>query len=329
MVRTLAILCLCAILDQPGNWPHVLRDLLVHNAEGLRQGTTTMRIEHTTGREGRHMEMEAEVHWYDEQYFTRFRVHDSAGELLGRLETKEPLEAQPWDLLLKNREETLGYNGLSHVMLRRPPADNFPTEPLLHFSPRDLWLKCYPPNGSSGRPWTEMVGLSVTGGSGASSTTEYARIDADRVKQVRRDPDGGVLEMVFSLRDSGNVVSFAYTSRDSGAGDSKGSYRWKMLNGVSVLDHCEISEHLPERVRKLTGRTGESRYKLDVIKVSLDPVPMSVFAKSSFLQKVADDTQVIDGISNQNYRARPRSVPSGDVFEGLSKQLRTKGFLNK
>ena len=57
-----------------------------------------------------------------------------------------------------------------------------------------------------------MIDLVITSQDDKRSTNDFTRLNDDEVKQIRRDPDGTVVETVYSLKQGGNVVAFSASS---------------------------------------------------------------------------------------------------------------------
>ncbi len=253
-----SVISLCVVLGAVGAddpWIKVLRDAQLANQSAIRQGTASLEIEFLPGKaEKGPVEIRAEVQWRDDAYLAKVKVSDPYNIVLGRAGVDRPLDQRPWELMANDGKKSYVYAAHRNVLEVRDLA-NQTCPPLLQVHPRVLSTTCCPP--TIGRPWTEMVGLLPASPSKPPSTLEFEEVEPGRIKQTRRDPDGGVLEIVFSLDDCGYPVSFRYTNAEK----SRSPLRQLTLRWRKIGDACILADY--ESISKLGGKAEDEAEPID------------------------------------------------------------------
>jgi hypothetical protein len=312
--------------DKQAGWQDLLRDAQATNQALLQHGAATMDIRFTPGIGTEDIHILCEVVWAKDKFLQKFKLHGPPGEVLGREDTKKPLEEQQYDEILNTGKETLWYVPTQKLVHIHNIADKQPTDPLLHLNPMDLWMKCCPPQGAGGRPWREMIGLTAVGKDGARSELEFKQLEGGLVKQTRRDPGGGVMEMTFSMDQGGNVVETSYTHPDASRGYSKGFYKWRRVGKAFILESCSIDKKFSDAEAKLLNVAAPQKYSLNVREANIGPVDDKIFSKARFLATLPVDTKVLDHVKNTSYPVRPKALPTEDQFRSLSEELKTQSI---
>lgn len=310
-------------LEGDADWPEILRDAQVTNQAKLQRGFTRMSITYNPGIGGEDILILCEVTWDKDKSLQKFKLHGPAGAVLGRDDVVKPLADQQYDVILSTGREILWYVPSQGVVLLHNSADNIPIDGLLHFSPRDLWVKCCPPgSGTHGRPWQEMLGLKAVGKAGEESVIEFQLAENQVVRQTRRDPGGGVLTMDFSLAQGGNVVAMDYQGPKSRGGYHKSTYQWKRLGDAYVLENCKHVKQYAADIAKSIGVTSLETYSLHVEECKLGPVDGKLLSKQDFLGSLPPETKLIDRAKNTVTPLRKSDAPSEEQFDALSTKLK-------
>ncbi len=170
------------------------------------------------------------------------------------------------------------------------------SNPLLQLNPFKLWLRCCPP--SAGRPWPEMVGLLPLPATDPPATVEFEEVRPGIIRQVRRDGDGGVAEIDFSLEASGNPIHVSYRAGRPKYANQETTLNWKRIGDAWVLESYEQIKSEPGRPNQVA-----SIYRLRSRNVRLGAVPDRVFTPEHFLS-LAGPGNKIDDLSSDGRWAR-------------------------
>jgi hypothetical protein len=150
------------------------------------------------------------------------------------------------------------------------------------------------------------------------------QLDDDIILQRRIAPDGGVVEIRFSLKFCGNVVSVSAVAKSPGVRSQFGKYMWKKLkDGRCMLDQCEF------RMTRLGSVTeNEEVYRLKVKSFDVEtPVPPGAVSEAAIKSYLPRNADVIDDITKKSYPLDPSAKQPIAAFKDLSGSLKARGFL--
>lgn len=317
----------------------VLRDAQETNRASLRSGFLRARLEnyyrYNNGREAR-TSLEGEYRWDGARAAWKIRIVDPihsqmvlsqagrpAEELTGPSVEDEQATGSAWDYLIRMDDRLVSYDH----RLKFAAIVKRGSIPLYFFEigPQDAWFVCCPPNGSQGRPWLEMIGPHPVVPDLDGCRFSIGRIDADRIRQVRHDPDGGKLTTEFSMAAGGNVVAHSYTG---GRRRDEGTYRWQGLpDGRCVLrgwDFRYVNGPSPD-LREL--RSTLEVQEIDVAR----PVDPSHFSPEALFRRLPENVFLNDTITARRARINIKPVKPDTTKEllRLVPRVQARGFAKR
>lgn len=320
----LIALIACGVAGPPAEtpWEDILRDAQIANMSTIEGGKFHFRIEAEMEGWKAPVRLEGEYAWNGESTFAEFQFEDPGGMLFGV--ASDDLKRYPPGILMRAGSSDYAFSPANRTLFVRDLARSS-VPALLELHPDSMWFRCCPPHfKGEGRPWPEMVGpLPAAKTGGVSGTVEFTEPGPDLVRQTRRDPNGYVVEIDFSLRDCGMPVRMRSTAApDAPLRTSRGEFRWKHLGKSCVIESIEVHEFAPGK----PDHEIES-FKLEVRDVVLKPEP-SRFTEQAMLQRISGGFSVQDRRTDpKRKRIAPRVSEADDA--DLGKDLLDRGFLKK
>ncbi len=302
-------------------WPEIIRDALIANKAQLDEGRASMTLDFRpdTSKE-EVVTVQAEVTWRGQQMVSKIRVRDLKGTLNGTINW-EPLESTPWESRLNDGKALYIFKPSTRTLFVHSATQD--VSPMVELHPLRIWLKCCPPG--QGRPFMDMVGTFPQIPGQVPPRFEFAQIDSRKIRELRYDPDGGVLEKVYDLEQSCNVVRLEYTAPGSGIKLSEGEFHWRKLGSASVLDRLDFLHRVPSR----TSANVTERITLRVDNDDLHAIPPSHFTKSHFLKELPADTLIDDRVQQRRYPMNAEAKMREQDLRDLSDLIRKRGLLKK
>ena len=291
------LICLIVCLNEP-ELRQVLVDAQQQSRSNLRQGHAVMELtyqipeRHKSGL----IKVEAEVTWDGESVFQKHRFHSESFTPFGRI-SQVPIEDTAWDFMVRNPTEIVYYNAAGNVLAILPVNEDT-TSPVLDFRSWHAWLTAHPPHHTNGRPWVDMINFDVVH-KAAKSVMTFEKLDPNTIRQTRKDGNGGVMVMDFSLSHGGNLVKFSYTAANGQKPETVGEYKWKKLGKIDVLDTCTIET-------TSSGREEREKYTLKVKSVDLEPVDEVMLTRQGILNNIifVNNLYIRDRINMKDTRIR-------------------------
>jgi hypothetical protein len=330
MSRTvLAVLGLLAGWQASADEPalvQTVKDAIVSNRDALSHGTMRVRVKLEQPSTKWDVALDEIVHWDGPNILFVYTLKDLGGAYTTLNRGADNAGGVRKACSMLTKDAWFRYNIEANKILIRDRSQ-FPRErwdrltQLLDVTPAGCWYRCFPPQGAIG--WLEHIGPTARGMRPGSSYS-ITNVDGDHVVQTRRDPDGGVSEATFSLRQGGNPVSTRYTGTNRRASSEVVTYTWKPVppGKTFVLQSCEFRSSVPGSPEREL-----SRYRLDVDFIDLTSPSPSTFTLKNMAAFVPKDCMVQDGIRLETYPAHRGEVSTSEVLDDLATGLRSRGFL--
>lgn len=318
----LACNCLALLFANPiaDQWVEILRNAQVANATLLERGSGAGRltIRRDAGRPP--VQVSARFCWKGGDFWADVSVEDPLGEIYGfRDEAGRPVTRNRF-VYLRSGDTYYSHNpDLRYLSIMR--WEDY-RNAFLWMHPDALWSRCCPPHGAGGTPWHEMLGI-PSGGSMESTSLEFEQVERGKVRQTRRDPDGGRLEVVYSLENAGLPVTLDYSPPAGSRDVQRGEYAWSKLGPAVVLRTCKY-----ERTMFLDDRLETRTYEYALDEVRLGGADDEKLDPRGFLSRLPRGTKVGDRIAGRTYRIGG-SEEDDRRSARLVEQIRQRGFAKR
>ena len=214
----------------------MLRDAQVTNRAQLKQGRCKVHLLIAREKRDGSANVDGELTWIEEDFLLKFRVTDPSHIYFKNPESEFGAD---WNYLLRRREGVRLYNSRSRQASSRTAAPGS-FDSLFHLNP---WLKlytCCPPDNAppAGRQWVEMIGphpamREVM----AHSSFQFEHLPDGSIKQIRRDRDGSVGEIVFSSEQNYNVASLVQRDPQN-ATEQSVTYSYQKIGTATLPAEC-------------------------------------------------------------------------------------------
>lgn len=322
-------------------WTEVLRGFQTENREFLREGRARMALHFLRANEPE-MCVSSSIEWKGGDYLELVDVYDPRNRFFQREERPRDEGVQgragateehkdgcvlfrpntvPKDQYMLNKEGYFFFSAQQNTLHVYPPVEP-ESQFFLNFTPNAVWLNCCPPNTNTmrGRPWIHLIGKHPSLPTKHASTFTIVTIDGDVIRQTRSDPDGPVLEIDFSLKHHGNVISFKYSTAGTNRrfAVKRGVYAWRPLASNFVLDNMEVTSFADNAETEVV-----ERYRLKVLSCEIGP-PQRPITKSTLLKLIPGDSTIEDHVTNKIVRRR-KSIGTEEL-KRLTPKLKEKGF---
>jgi len=297
-----------------------LRDAQTSNLASLRSGKMKVAVKLTN--DDQIAELEADLEWAGSDIHWKYRLSDPDGLFEQGKRQAGPLSELPWEYMMITSDKIYMYVAQQRrLYIDYAKHFNFAYMELI---PIHCWYRCCSPflGHAGGRPWVEMIGPHPAFPPLPGMKYRISREGGDVIRQIREDPDGGLLEAVFSVDLCGNVVRASYLSKSKTSPSFWLTQDWKRRSdGVCVLSSCDYREgFVPRRV------DARFRYQLTVSGVDLVTVPRSRFSLSAFTSLAPKNTIVQDRTTNRSSLINPEAPLPTSLLEELAKTVRSRGF---
>jgi hypothetical protein len=309
-----------------------LKNIQIANASDplLDEGHMEFHVEDGILRQKVLTQIEGTVTWQGESRLWVYRLSEPSGRvLMSDWSWSAPLSEASTQYRLETKNHLYSYDSHKNMLAiyRKKVNDRFSTTHLLDVLPKHHWYRCYPPHHTSGegRPWAEMIGPSPTWAS-KGQVYEISR-EGDLITQVRRDPDGGVQRMTFSMAYGGRPTEFRYERAGERRIVRQGTYTWsKHSDGLYTLKHYRLTSDDSQAPEK-----GTYIYWADFKNIRLGPNTAGKPLRfETLVSLLPPDTIVQDHERNRAYPLnKGYSGVSQTQFESLSSELRSRGFLKE
>jgi hypothetical protein len=320
-----AVICATCQLDTSSTLFRLLKDAQATNIASLSQGTMRARLRYKLPRDKVELDVDTVVHWDGPRAFWLYNVKDAGGILTGRKISDAASAVSFKGYFMRTPTALYVFNNENQLFIRDPRKFSRQSQfmKLLDVTPANCWFRGFPPYGTEGPLWSELIGRGPRGTKtdGALSITPDGD---DRVVQLRKDPDGGTFEVTFSLQQAGNVVRSRYTAGSTKAKSRTGDYVWtkQVPAGLFTLKACEFATYMPGSTRVIYDH-----YRLDIDYVDLSHPQPSTFTLENMRGYIPSDCIVRDEINARPTSGTARSDVSAADFERLAVEIRSRGFL--
>jgi hypothetical protein len=310
------LLIASVLLRADDDWIRVIRDAQVANQALLVSGSARVEVELKLATSDQPVRMISEIVWDGPSSRQKLRIEDPINYALRR-PVEMPLDQQEWMYLWSNPREFVSYAPESSTLEIKKP-EFYAALGMVRQEPLNAWFRCCPPNSAGGRPWTEMVGPLP----GTDARVTFERVEGDRVRQKRFDADGGVSEIVFSMRDAGLPVESVYHPAKGGQGRGQRTvYRWNHVGDAVALAECTAEIAKPGDESSIAVR-----FHSRVSNVTLGAVAASELSYTHFLKSLPPETKIVDRAARtRRVLGRVEGIPQSEL-KRLSDLLRSRGF---
>jgi hypothetical protein len=303
----------------------MLRDAQVSNREAFRSGRMTGRIHNAFHDPDKikHMRIDFEVWWDGDKTFWKLMIRDERRTYTVRAVDHDYTQEPESEYLLHADGKYYIYDSIPKLLILHSD-DKFDVR-YLEVNPWDSWFCCEPPHGKAGPLWLSQIGTAKDPIRGSTSHFAIERQGDDLIRQVRKDLDGGVKEILFSMKACGNVVETKYTPTDPRQSAAMGTYTWRTLpDGLCVLDGWNFS------MTKSPQGNVDANFELKVDSIDVKtPVDSARFTLDFLLRQLPPNIILQDNITRTRKRVNVTNPPADITksLEALASPLRGRGFL--
>jgi hypothetical protein len=259
--------------------------------------------------------VEGDLTWSDGDFLLKYKVSDPSKVHFRAAEREFGNE---WKFMLLTRDGLRLYDPNTGTLQSRSAGPGA-IDPIFNLNPWVQLFGCCPPSAESamgGRSWLELIGPHPSMKEVMDhSKFEYLHLPDDSIKQIRRDRDGSVNEIVFSSNYD-FLVSSMVQRGPSGETEQEGTFQYRRSGKAIIPVECEFYMVSERSAPVVTFRYIFSNWNVE------KPVTRAALSVEHFVRMTRELSKSKGGTTDN----KKRSGVEQRRLEELADKLKGRGF---